>query len=103
MVGSCAAGGVVDYAPAVSEENVYVGANYPDNKLYALNATTGKLLWSFAGGANYGMNGPSVANGVVYVGSNDHHLYALNARNGALLWGLTTGDFVVSTTAIAGG
>ncbi len=53
-----------------------------DNNVYALNATTGTLLWNFATGNFVGS--PSVANGVVYVGSGDGKVYAFDQTGGAL-------------------
>ncbi len=73
-------------SPVVANGAVYVPSN--NGNLYALNATTGELLWTYtiavAGpGVDYS---PAVANGVVYVGPADGSLYALNSANGALLW-----------------
>jgi serine/threonine-protein kinase len=34
---------------------------------------------------------PTVANGIVYVGSYDGNIYALNARTGGKLWNYMTG------------
>ena len=49
-------------------------------QLYALNATTGALLWSFtAGGFVY--SSPAAADGVVYVGSYNGNVYALGLAN----------------------
>ena len=45
-LGSYATGGGVDSSPAVANGVVYVGSN--DNKVYALNASTGEKLWSYA-------------------------------------------------------
>ena len=58
--------------------------------LYALNASTGALLWSY-NTEGQARSSPAVANGVVYVGSLDNNVYALNASTGALLWKYTTG------------
>ena len=62
-----------------------------DNNVYALNASTGALLWKYTTGYHV-FSSPAVANGVVYVGSADNNLYALNASTGALLWKYTTGS-----------
>lgn len=51
----------------------YVGSD--DFNVYALNASTGAKLWSYATGSNVSSS-PAVANGVVYVGSGDHNVYA---------------------------
>ena len=58
--------------------------------MYALNASTGALLWSYASGRLW--SSPAVANGVVYVGSGDFNVYALNASTGAKLWSYSTGS-----------
>jgi outer membrane protein assembly factor BamB len=78
---------------------VYVGSE--DHSVYALNASTGALVWS---DATRGMvdSSPAVANGVVYVGSG-RRVYALKASTGAKLWNYTTGDLVDSSPAIANG
>jgi outer membrane protein assembly factor BamB len=49
--------------------------------VYALEASTGALLWSYATG---GMveSSPAVANGVVYVGSDDGNVYAFGLKKG---------------------
>ena len=46
---------------------------------------------------------PTVANGIVYVGSQDHKLYALNARTGTTLWTYTAGDIIDSSPTVANG
>ena len=59
---------------------VYVGS---ETKLYALNASTGALLWSYASGgrvlARRGERGGLFR-------AADGNLYALNASTGAKLW-----------------
>ena len=50
--------------------------------MYALNATTGAVLWTATTGGAVDSS-PAVANGVVYVGSDDDKVYALNATTGA--------------------
>ncbi|HEU4783647.1 MAG TPA: PQQ-binding-like beta-propeller repeat protein [Ktedonobacterales bacterium] len=72
--------------PAVSNGRLYIGSYFDqDHSVYCLDAKTGKKLWSYlTGGAVLGT--PTVANGIVYVGSQDNTLYALDARTGALRW-----------------
>ena len=49
---------------------VYIGSNDDEaEQFYALNASTGALLWSLAAGPPFRFPSPAVANGVVYVGS----------------------------------
>ena len=89
-------------SPAVANDVVYVGVQYPDGNLYSFNASTGALLWKYKSG-NEIVSSPAVANSVVYVGSDDNNLYALNASTGALLWKYTTGSYVDSSPAVANG
>ncbi len=90
----------VDSSPAVANRVVYVGAL--GGKVFALDASTGVLLWSYpTSGAVW--SSPAVANGVVYVGSDDHNVYALDAKTGAKLWSYDTGDRVFSSPAVANG
>ena len=46
---------------------------------------------------------PTVADGVVYVGSNDHRVYALDAATGNELWSFATGEVVVSVPTVVDG
>ena len=55
---------------------MYVGSR--DNRLYALDASTGDLLWRYETGGDVDSS-PAVSGGVVYVGSDDDHLYAIAA------------------------
>ena len=92
-------GNSVYSAPAVVNGVVYAGSY--DGNVYALNASTGAKLWSFATGSID--SSPAVANGVVYVGCLDTNVYALNATTGAKLWSFTTGAIVPSSPAVANG
>lgn len=70
---------VHEYPPALSADGVlYV----PGDRLYALDALTGKKLWEFEPS---GMPAPTT-DGKVYVRSGRKKLYALNALNGAITW-----------------
>ena len=77
-------------SPAVANGMVYIGASVAGQHgsftgtLYALNAHTGKIVWS-APVASGVTSSPTVANGVVYVGTDDGTLYAFNAKTGAEL------------------
>ena len=73
-----------------------------DQKVYALKASTGALLWSYATGGGIEYSPPVVANGVVYVSSDDGKLYALNASTGRPLWSYAAGGFETSP-AVANG
>lgn len=89
-------------SPAVANGVVYIGSEFNDNNLYAINAHNGLLLWKFPTGFPIDSS-PAVANGVVYIGSQDENLYALDARTGALLWQYTTGSSIESSPAVVNG
>lgn len=57
----------------MSRDPVYVGSD--NGKLYALDATTGTLKWSYDTG-NYITSSPVVANGIVYIGSQSDKFFA---------------------------
>ncbi len=87
-------------SPAVVNGVVYVGSY--DKNLYALNATTGALIWKYTTGGVV-LSSPAVVNGVVYVGSDDNNVYALNAATGALLWKYTADGGVESSPTVVNG
>jgi outer membrane protein assembly factor BamB len=92
-------GGPIASSPTVVGNTVYVGSW--DGYEYALNATTGALLWKTFLGQTTAPCYPQLAgvssaadveNGVVYVGGGDSNWYALNATTGNILWSVFTGD-----------
>ena len=72
-----------------------------NGNVYAVDARTGAQLWSFLS-TSIIYSTPTVANGVVYVGSYGN-LYALNASSGAKLWSYGTGTGVPWTPEVANG
>src|SRR5580704_12333575 len=68
-------------------------------------ANVGSLVqaWHYTTGGPIFFASPTVANGIVYSGSEDQNLYALNAATGAFLWQYTTGGLVHSSPAVANG
>ena len=97
---SFAAGNGVESSPAVVNGVVFVGSD--DDRVYALNASTGALVWNYTtGGSVY--SSPAVVGGIVYVGSLDDRVYALNASTGVYIWSYKTSNLAVaSSPAIAG-
>ena len=82
-------------SPTVVNGIVYVGSW--DKKLYALDANTGTLKWSYATG-HFIYSSPAVVNGIVYVGSLDHNLYALDANTGTLKWSYATAGMIENSS-----
>lgn len=115
--------------PALSNGVIYVGATgggYGDlysTKMYALDATTGALLWQspitgtpFTAETLPYRGSPAVANGVLYVGTyepnfethepnapNYGYMYAIDATTGARLWKYQTLAPIESAAAVANG
>lgn len=95
-------------SPTVVAGVVYFGSG--DHHVYAVDASSGVLRWSFETGDVVHAS-PAVADGVVYIGSWDRNLYALNAATGALIWKFQTGDDkeiynqvgIASSAAVAAG
>ena len=93
-------GGTVSSSPTVVNDVVYVGSS--DDRLYAMNATTGQILWVTITGGDV-ESSPAVTNGVAFVGSNDTKIVAMNATTGQILWSTLTGGAVSSSPAVTGG
>src|SRR6266480_42933 len=92
-------GGPIAASPSVVGGIVYVGSW--DGYEYALNATTGALVWKTFLGQTTAPCYPQLAgvssaadveNGVVYVGGGDSNWYALDAASGTILWSVFVGD-----------
>ena len=95
-------------SPTVASGTVYIGSG--DQHVYALDAATGTLKWSFATG-DVVHAAPALANNIVYIGSWDRNLYAIDAETGKEKWRYTTGNDttsynqigLASSPAVAGG
>ena len=84
-------------SPVVADGVVYVTAE--DNRLYAVDAAAGKLVWRIELEGNRWL---TASGGVVYVSSGDH-LYAIAADSGDIRWKYFTGRIYDSTPAVAQG
>jgi eukaryotic-like serine/threonine-protein kinase len=62
---------------------VYIGNT--DGKVYAFEAATGQIAWTYTM-PDWAYGSPAVANGRVYESSYDGTFAALSARTGTLLW-----------------
>ena len=79
---------------------VYIGCS--DGKVYAFQAKTGKIVWTYTTNGVVDSS-PTVVAGIVYVGSQDDSLYASNAATGALQWSYATGDLIESSPEVVNG
>jgi eukaryotic-like serine/threonine-protein kinase len=85
---------------AVADGRVFVGGR--DKMVHALDAATGKSIWTFTTRARVDSS-PAVAGRIVFVGSNDGRLYALDAGSGKSVWEFDAGGPLSASPAIAGG
>lgn len=91
-------------------DKIYFGSSAND-KVYCIDATSGKEIWSFFTGGPVRLV-PSYANGMIYFGSDDGMAYCLDAQNGSLKWKINTSksnkripgnERIISTSAIRTG
>jgi eukaryotic-like serine/threonine-protein kinase len=99
------------YAPADSRFPFYSSAALADGRVilggrdklvHAIDAATGKGVWTFATRARVDSS-PVVAGDRVYIGSSDGRLYVLDAASGRKLWEFDTGADITASPAIATG
>ena len=87
----------IDTTPAVVGKLVIVGS--VNQRLYAVNASTGKVAWTtpLAGAIE---SSPSSAGGYVYVGDDNGDVYSLNASTGKVVWRARASGKVKASPAI---
>lgn len=90
--------------PAVVYGRVFLGNT--DGRVYAYDASTGKLDWAVQTGA-YVYASPAVTNApglgpTIYLGSYDGTFYALNARSGHIEWHYHAGGKISGSATIVG-
>ncbi|MCP4453717.1 MAG: PQQ-like beta-propeller repeat protein, partial [Planctomycetes bacterium] len=71
-------------APIVAAGKLFVGS-VDTHTLYALDAQTGRVLWSYTTGARID-SPPTYYKGLALLGSADGYVYALRAEDGVLAW-----------------
>lgn len=84
---------------AVMNGRVYVGGR--DKILHALDAKTGKEVWSFAAKARIDSSPVITSDGRIFFGSNDGNVYALDTA-GKEVWKFTAGAPVSASPAMDG-
>ncbi|MGA7828160.1 MAG: PQQ-binding-like beta-propeller repeat protein, partial [Geobacteraceae bacterium] len=95
--------------PAVFNGVVYFGSGTlskeggfsTDGNLYAVDAKTGQEKWRFKTGAI--LSPPTIADGVVYIGSIDNNLYAVDIESGQEKWRFKTEGNIMCSSAISDG
>jgi outer membrane protein assembly factor BamB len=76
-------------SPVVVNGEVYFGSG--DGNVYSLDASTGRLKWTFHTGDVVHAS-PAVSDGILYVGSWNTFFYAIDSSTGNLVWRFKTGE-----------
>jgi outer membrane protein assembly factor BamB len=89
---------------AVVYGRVFLGNT--DGRIYAYDASTGKLDWAVQTGA-YVYSSPAVTNApglgpTIYIGSYDGTFYAINARSGRISWRYSTHGRISGSATVVG-
>ncbi len=112
-IGSGAGDSGAHLSPAHAEGRLYAAS--VDGSIEAIDAATGRTLWSKRVGERNGMlwrrtdntvrwsGGPSVAGDLLVVGGLDGQVHALSAADGAARWNVQLSSEVVTAPAIADG
>jgi len=118
-VGPGASLGGIEWGTATDGKRIYVAIANSDLLPYtlvsgqqitwgawsALDVATGKILWQTADPtpATIDRGSVSVANGVMYAGSNSGQMYALDTKTGNILWNFASGGSVIDGPSIVDG
>ncbi len=119
-VGPGASLGGIEWGTATDGQRIYVAIANSDHLPYtlvpsgqhitwgawsALDVATGKILWQTADPTANAIDrgSVSVANGVMYTGSNSGQMYALDAATGNILWNFASGGTVIDGPSIVDG
>ena len=85
-------------SPAVAGGRVFVGGR--DKMMHALDAASGKPVWSFQTAARIDSS-PALVGSRGYVGSNDGKLYVFDTSNGRIIQQFEAGGPLSASPAIA--
>jgi polyvinyl alcohol dehydrogenase (cytochrome) len=119
-VGPGASLGGIEWGTATDGQRIYVAIANSDHLPYtlvpsgqqitwgawsALDVATGTILWQTADPTvgTIDRGSVSVANGVMYAGSNSGEMYALDATTGNILWNFASGGTVIDGPSIVDG
>src|SRR6266498_194170 len=119
-VGPGASLGGIEWGTATDGKRIFVAISNSDHLPYtlvpsgqkitwgawsALDVATGKILWQTADPTpgTIDRGSVSVANGVMYAGSNAGQMYALEASTGNILWSFQSGGTVLDAPSIVDG
>jgi len=101
-------------SPTVVDGTIYLGDNGgddDDSTLYAIDAQTGDIEWTFTDPGDWVWSSPTVVDDTVYVGEGgglttdewDYSVFALDAETGEKEWAFDVGDRVRSSPNVVDG
>ncbi len=90
----------INSSPAIVGGVAYIGSD--DGKVWAFDATTGAVKWSFTTGGQV-RSAPAVVGTSVFVGSADGNMYALDAATGASKWTKYLGGNITAAPLVVNG
>ena len=94
-------GGLIESSPTIFGEVVYIGSGQFNNAVYALNAKTGKKIWSFPTGGFIG-GAPVVTANRVFIDGDGGVLYAINRQTGKQVWAATASSYDFQSMLLIG-
>ena len=74
--------------------------------VYALNASTGQLIWEIKVGNCYDISSPTISGGLLFIGTRDGPngaYYALNESTGSILWRYPIGASITAPPSVVDG
>jgi outer membrane protein assembly factor BamB len=93
-------GAFLHIAPAISNGKLYIAE--PSGRVYALNAETGKELWSVDLDVPIS-GGPGANNSLLAVGTQEAELIVLNTEDGSIRWRKPVSSEVLSVPGVGNG
>ena len=99
-------------APQVDSGIIYIassalkhqgGPDIRDSYVYAYNAKNGSLIWRSDKVGDFLLAAPTVANGIIYIGSQDTFIYALDATTGHRVWRYNVGGIIYTPLSVING
>ena len=100
VVWSVDVGASIESHPAYHAGVLFVSAE-DAQAMFALNASTGQVVWQYRGAAAELNSSPSVSFDTVFVGFNDHYLHAVSRTTGEFKFKFQTCQNIFSSAAIA--
>ena len=99
-------------APQVNSGIIYIaswalehqgGPDIKDSYVYAYNTNNGSLIWRSDKVGDFILAAPTIANGIIYIGSQDTFLYALDAKTGHRVWHHNVGGIIYTPLSLVNG